>query len=125
MDLVTADDPLWQNQANYFDVDRSGMASSRDLLLIINELIRSGSHELEGSPSAGGSLFDVSGDGFVSARDSLLIINALIGETANPTTASASGTMFVPEPSTGALVLLGLLSVALARCLTIIRRRRA
>ncbi len=125
MDLVTAADPLWQNQANYYDVDRSGMASSRDLLLIINELIRSGSHELEGAPSAGGSWLDVSGDGFVSARDSLLVTNALLGETANPTTASASGAMFVPEPSTAALVLLGLLTVALARCLTIIRRRCA
>ena len=122
-DLVTAPDPPWQNQLNYYDVDRSGMVTPRDQLLIFNELILNGAHELEGLPLVDSPLYDVSGDGLVSSRDAQLLINAFLTGTANPAAAVAPGTMLIPEPSTGALVLVGLLSVALAHGARSIRRR--
>lgn len=119
--FVNRDEPLWQNQVNYFDVSGSGRADPRDLLLIANELQRAGSHDLEGAPGASDWLFDVNGDYSVSASDANALITGLLGGAANPAAAPAAGMNFVPEPSSAALAILGSLLIALLAA----RRARA
>lgn len=66
----------WQNPANPFDVDNNGSITSRDALLIINRLGRSGSS----LPLANGRTdryFDVTGDGRMTALDALRVVNEI------------------------------------------------
>ena len=49
VDLIARADAAFQNQRNYFDVDGSGAVSSFDALLVINDLLDNGSHELTGA----------------------------------------------------------------------------
>ena len=107
-DLLTRADSAWQNQANYYDVNRSGMVTGIDVLLIINDLTAHGIHPVSGTPGAGKGLLDVNGDGQITGNDALRIINALLGKTADvasPTAATSLTTTssLVPEPSSLAL----------------------
>ncbi len=73
----------WQNPLNRYDVNVDGRVSPSDLLAIINDLNRNGTHTLEDSANplaAGGSpvkFLDVNGDGRVSPMDMLNVINEL------------------------------------------------
>lgn len=123
LDVLNRADPPWQNQRNYFDVDGSGVVSPLDYLLIFNELIRAEPHELVGIPATNRQFYDVNGDGTISQLDALRIINALMVGTANPASVStmASSAHLVPEPSTAAILLGGVLIAVAVRCV----RRRA
>lgn len=84
-DDATEPTPLVQNPFDAGDVNGDGRISAFDALLIINELNRSGAHQLD--TSAGGeygvngntplNFLDVNGDSSVSAFDAILIINRL------------------------------------------------
>ncbi len=107
--LVDRADPAFQNQLNYFDVNRSGSVTPVDALLVINSLAKQGNHDLTGSPGASDPLVDVSGNDFLSSVDINLVINFLVTHRSSSASAQA-GTNFVPEPSGMVLAALGLLS---------------
>jgi len=59
-----------------FDVDRNGIVSGRDALLIINSISREGQAEGETPSTVRRSMkLDVNGDGDITALDALLVIN--------------------------------------------------
>ena len=66
----------FQNVDNPFDVNDDGFVVSLDVLLVINELNRSGSRSLAGlaPDDATPHFYDVTGDEFISALDVLRII---------------------------------------------------
>jgi uncharacterized protein (TIGR03382 family) len=111
--LVDHAEPLWQNQANHFDVDGSGRVNAHDLLVLMNELKRGNYavQDLGGSPGPGDFRFDVDGDLRLTAQDGTSLLNALLGNTANPTS-SQSATGLVPEPSSAVLAAVGVLVLA-------------
>jgi hypothetical protein len=113
MSLINRAEPLWQNQANHFDVNGSGRVEARDVLLIVNELLGNGPRDLPGAPGPGDRFLDVNGDYKLSTVDAQQIINALLFNSANPASSLAPGTSFVPEPSSAALLALGLMALAL------------
>ncbi len=116
-------DPAWQNHANRFDVDHSGLVSPLDAMRVMNELQAHGRRTLAGAPAASDPFFDVNGDGAVGPLDLLQLINALIADTANPSI-KAQSALAVAEPSGGVLAALGMLAIALARGIAMVRRRR-
>ena len=120
-DLLTRADSAWQNQANYYDVNRSGSVTGIDVLLIINDLQAHGVHTVSGTPGAGKGLLDVNGDGQITSNDALRIINALQGKTAEVAAVSTTSSL-VPEPSS--LALAGVAITALTLVATRRRRRR-
>ncbi|MBI3839178.1 MAG: trypsin-like peptidase domain-containing protein [Planctomycetia bacterium] len=122
--ILNRPERLWQNQTNHFDVDHSGPANARDVLLLINHLQNGGARSLSGAPSASDPLLDVNGDGSFNILDLSQLINALGGNTANPAVSMSQNSSLVPEPSTGVLALLGILSAALVRRVMIARRKR-
>ena len=69
----------WQNPANHFDVDRSGLVSAQDALMVINALSTSDLPiiVLDSVPSPPTRFLDVNADDRVTALDALSIINAL------------------------------------------------
>ena len=85
--------PLWQNQANKFDVNCDGSVSPVDVLLVINHLNKFGSHSLPPAPPlrANYVAFDASGDGQVSAVDVLNIINYINGHSSAGTVQGGEG----------------------------------
>ncbi len=85
---------------------------------MVNELQTKGSFSISGAPVGTSPLLDVNGDGKFSLTDVQQELNYLQGGRTFP---SASGLGFVPEPSTGALAVLGLAPLLVARWL---RRRR-
>lgn len=122
LDLVNRDEPLWQNQANHFDVGGSGSVTPGDLLVLVNELLSKGPHELSGAPGASDEFLDVNGDYNVTTSDAMQVINYLLSGASLSSTAAAPGVTLVPEPSGAALAAWGLLVAAAARLLV---RRRA
>ncbi len=84
-EMLAADMPSpLQNPMNRYDVNADQRISPNDLLTIINDLSRNGSHSVEGSvvPLAAGTgtptkYLDVNGDGRVSPLDMLNVINEL------------------------------------------------
>lgn len=73
----------FQNPDNPYDVNGDGFVVSRDVLIVVNELNRSGARSLSGF-SRGPSIpyYDVSGDEFLSALDALRIIQHINQQTA-------------------------------------------
>lgn len=72
---------IWQNPDNPNDSNGDGRVSPLDVLLLLNELSKKGSHELP-MPSPGEAprpYFDVNGDGYLSPLDPLGAINCLNG----------------------------------------------
>jgi hypothetical protein len=67
----------WQNAESPWDVDRSGVVTPLDALLVINDLNAGGSRELAGTPGGTDPRCDVTGDGWLTPVDALHIINAL------------------------------------------------
>jgi hypothetical protein len=114
--LVDHPEPLWQNQANHFDVDGSGRVNAHDLLVLMNELKLQNyaGQDLLGAPGPGDFRFDVDGDLRLTAQDGTSLLNALLHGTANPAT-STSATGLVPEPSSAALAAVGLFTLLGAR----------
>ena len=125
MSLVTHPTSAWQNQLNHFDVNRSGSVTAQDLLVLISDLQMSGPHSLVGTPGAKDALFDVNGDGVFDAKDEAELQDVLKTGIGNPSALAHGGPNLVPEPSSVVLALSGLLVIALARRLTIARRKRA
>ncbi|MCP4192866.1 MAG: hypothetical protein GY768_19815 [Planctomycetaceae bacterium] len=73
----------WHHVAEPADVNRDGEVTPNDVILIVNELLQSGSRTLPNSDviraMEGGNLWDVSGDGVFSPIDVLLTVNRLNG----------------------------------------------
>ncbi|MCA9140059.1 MAG: tandem-95 repeat protein [Planctomycetales bacterium] len=65
------------------DVNGDGLLSTRDALMIINDLGSGGSRDVA-SRSAEDLVLDVNGDGQISASDALYVINRLSRKSANP-----------------------------------------
>lgn len=101
LDLIDRPEPLWQNQVNYFDVDRSGRVNAHDALVVINELQeRAGANlDLNGAPGPSDPFFDVNGDRRVTPQDVSRLINALFDGSAQATSGLQPSAAFVPEPS--------------------------
>jgi hypothetical protein len=113
MALINRAEPLWQNQANHYDVNGSGRVEPRDVLIIVNELLGEGPRDLTGARGAGERFLDVNGDYKLSTLDAQQIVNALLGQIANPASSPAVGSSFVPEPASAALFTLGVASLAI------------
>jgi hypothetical protein len=124
LNVMNRADSAWQNQANWFDVNRSGTVSALDALLLINELQTVGEHSFVGNPSSTDLLLDVNGDGTFARIDALGVINGLLNGTANPSGSASSSGSAVPEPSTVALVLLAGFVLTVWRAVAAIQRRR-
>jgi len=76
----------WQNPIEPADVNDDSIVSPIDLLLVINDIRKSGSRVLDASSLDTTTLFvDVSGDGILSPIDVLQGINALRSRTPRPT----------------------------------------
>ncbi len=68
----------WQNQRLLADVDASAYVTPADVLIVVNEINRTGSRSLQNSPRLVDDPYcDVNGDGFLSPIDALLVINAI------------------------------------------------
>jgi hypothetical protein len=70
----------WQNSLNRWDVNQSGSVTSRDALVIINQLQQEQGPTLPAISALSdfhGLYVDVSGDGRISSLDALLVINEL------------------------------------------------
>jgi hypothetical protein len=77
LDAAVANQKPWQNPDQPLDCDRDGFIVPRDVLLVINEINRSGARKL---PAPAGTTlpavrYDANGDGFVTSNDVLQIIN--------------------------------------------------
>ncbi|HUG70513.1 MAG TPA: dockerin type I domain-containing protein [Pirellulaceae bacterium] len=72
---------IWQNPDNPNDINSDERISPLDVLLLLNELSKNGSRELEmPSPGEESSLYyDVDGDGHISPKDAIILINCLNG----------------------------------------------
>lgn len=75
-DLCAVD---WQNSANRYDVDMSGIVEPYDVLMVINDINANGMRTLGNRPASSqpAPMLDVNGDGLVGPMDVLLVINAL------------------------------------------------
>jgi Dockerin type I domain len=103
---VTTDATSWQNPTYPFNVDNdpADNVSPIDVLLIINELNRTGARELlgVGPQQAEGSFYDVSGDRFILPVDALIIINFLNSQSVRRSEAEGEGMQrlsFLPRSS--------------------------
>ena len=67
----------WQNPINPLDVDARGIVDPIDVLLIINELNKNGTHALPAERPSSAPFWDVNGDRFVAPSDAILVINRL------------------------------------------------
>jgi len=113
LSFVNRTEPLWQNQVNYFDVDRSGGVNARDVVVEVNKLLLNPNQVLPGAPSAGDPRFDVNGDLKITAQDALQVISNLLNGNANPTPLATPGVaLLVPEPSGLAMALLATMLLA-------------
>ncbi len=94
--------PPWQNPRDKYDVNNDTNVSGLDVLVLINELNRSGPHALP-APGPGSSpppYYDVSGDGNVSAVDIVQVINLINSRTPSPASVTAAATDSVLTKST-------------------------
>ena len=89
----------WQNPSNRFDVSGDGLVTTRDLLILIDNLIRDGSHSLPLVADVPPYL-DVNGDGRLSPNDLLSVINELNSIAAAPA-APAAAPLVAPLASAG------------------------
>ncbi len=108
-------DPLWQNQANYYDVSGNGTVTFGDVLILVNDILSNGVngiHELSGSPTGTGHYLDVNGDDRVSTSDIQSVENQILkSRTATPAAAPLSEiaasplstSYLIPEPASGCL----------------------
>ena len=80
---VTFNPVTWTNSTNRFDVNNDGFVTSRDVLLIINELndpqFIDSTGRLPTITDPPAQFLDVSGDGFATSRDVLIVINEING----------------------------------------------
>ena len=104
--------PDYQNPFMAVDIDNSGTLTDFDALLVINDLIANGQHQLTG-PYAGTDYLDPSGDGQVTVFDALLVVNALIAQDSGQAHAKLAPTSLtgVPEPSSLVLAIAGALAL--------------
>ncbi len=115
--------PLWQNQLNHFDVNRDGRFTAADVLLLIDDLQIETAHTLVGAPRATDPFLDVNGDGVFNQAD--VDLESLLLSKGFGSARALSSPNMVPEPSSVVLALSGLVVIAVARRLTMARRRRA
>ncbi len=127
VDMMNRAEPLWQNQANNYDVNGSGGVNARDLIVLINEILGDGARNLTGSPTVSNEWLDVNGDYKLGTVDVQRVVNEILREraaarAASPLSALTEGDIrIVPEPASGLLALAaGLLGLAAHRWL---RRR--
>src|SRR5690606_1834933 len=100
LSYVNRPEPLWQNQVNYYDVDRSGIVNARDVVLQVNKLLLQPNQELLGSPGANDPRVDTNGDLKITAQDVVQVISNLLNGNANPASLATQGeALLVPEPS--------------------------
>jgi hypothetical protein len=100
LSYVNRPEPLWQNQVNYFDVDRSGGVNARDVVVEVNKLLLSPNQQLLGAPGAGEPLYDVNGDLKITAQDVVQVVSNLLNVSSNASRlARPAGMLLVPEPS--------------------------
>lgn len=131
LSLVNRNEPWWQNQINYYDVNADGRVAPADVLSIINSLLDNGPVDLSGPRGDGQPWYDVNGDYRGNTQDVLAVINEirrLTNAAASPLNAAPDAVplgalAIVPEPSTWALASLGVAALVGARYG--LRRRRA
>ena len=112
---VVSHHPDFQNPVQVLDVNNDATVSPLDALVIINDLIANGIHQV-GFPYAGTSYLDVNGDNKVTPLDALQVINSFL-TPAPALQASAMenvATLLVPEPSAWTLAATGLVLFGLA-----------
>lgn len=113
LSFVNRPEPLWQNQVNYYDVDRSGGVNARDVVVEVNKLLLNPNQTLSGTPGASDPRFDVNGDLKITAQDAVQVIsNLLTGNAAAVSLAAQGDALLVPEPSGLALAAVAALGLA-------------
>lgn len=86
--------PPWQNPRDKYDVNNDIRVSGLDVLVLINEINRSGQHALP-PPGPGASpppYYDVNGDGSISAADIIQVINQINARSAGSGNIRATAT---------------------------------
>lgn len=83
-------DSIRYNALNQYDTNGDGLVSSRDALVVINDMDRYGSRRLSAGETEGFSV-DTTNDGFVSASDALVVINQLARQGEAESMDGASG----------------------------------
>ena len=128
--LVNRAEPLWQNQVNHYDVNSTGGVTTRDLMMLVNQILRGGNRDLFGSPGSSEGWLDVNGDYRISTADVIAVVNQILRQrSAAPAAAPLfdsqpfdivaaplNATYVVPEPATGSLALAAALLGAWAFC---------
>lgn len=102
----------WNNAQLIRDVDRSGLVTSQDALVVVNELNAVGARHLPARGSDGAQpLCDVNADGWLSAVDALLIINA-INSLSQQTPLVVGGLTSASDPNGNGVVLTNEISLS-------------
>jgi len=65
----------WQNQIRRHDVNNDGLITALDVLIVINEINRTGARPLDGSAITAPPFYDVDGNRSIEALDVLIVIN--------------------------------------------------
>lgn len=117
----------WSNPLNPLDVNRDGVVTPLDALLVIDYLNANGSQALSllpVLPNAPPPFVDTSADDHISPLDALLVIDALNAQGAAQPDAATFEAVSVPEPSTAALAALGFAWLAFAAVARRLRKNR-
>jgi len=72
-----SDPAPWTNPVNPYDVDNSGGMDPLDVLVVINEINRRGSRQLDPVLDAGLPFVDSTRDGWLDPLDVLVIVNQI------------------------------------------------
>ncbi len=123
LSFVDRAEPLWQNQVNHYDVSGTGGVTTRDIMFLVNQLLRSGNRDLFGSPGSSEGWLDVNGDYRLSTADVFSVVNQILRQRSLAPAAAPlfgaeqfdvgavplSATYVVPEPATGTLAIVAAL----------------
>jgi Ca2+-binding RTX toxin-like protein len=69
----------WQNPKLAADVNRDGLVTALDALIVLNRLSAQGSHVLVGSADSVSQYYDANGDGLIAPIDALFVLNRMPG----------------------------------------------
>lgn len=69
----------WQNPKLAADVNRDGLITALDALIVLNRLSAKGSQILVGSPDSVSHYYDANGDGLLAPIDALYVLNRMPG----------------------------------------------
>ncbi|MEX0676485.1 MAG: peptidylprolyl isomerase [Pirellulales bacterium] len=108
---VVGEHPSFKNPVMAADVLNDGRLRASDALVLINDLLSHGSHNVVG-PFSGTYYLDVNGSGTITVSDVHNVINALLSGGAPPAPLAEARIEVVPEPTSLALCAAAALALA-------------